>query len=216
MPYWCPAKIYKDDTDAFVIGGGPSLKGFEWALLEGKNTIGCNAAATVLGPKICKVCFFSDKAWFDLFRGELMEYAENGGKVFTHNAALYNLHIPWLNLMRRERFGLYTHALGFGGNSGCSAVNLALIFGATRVYLLGFDCRIPVEKNVTHWHDRRNAIPREQVYQKFMEGWGGVAVSRKIFPNSQIINLGPDSAIPYFPQQDYKEVLCPSELQQRR
>ena len=58
MPEWKPEPIWKDQ-EAFIIGGGPSLRDFDWSLLRDKNTIGCNNAFR-LGPDICKICLFVD------------------------------------------------------------------------------------------------------------------------------------------------------------
>ena len=35
-----------------------------------------------------------------------------------------------------------TGTVGWGGNSGFQAINLALQFGAARLLLVGFDCRV--------------------------------------------------------------------------
>jgi len=36
-----PDNSWKDE-DCYIIGGGPSLKRFNWSLLKGKKTIGIN------------------------------------------------------------------------------------------------------------------------------------------------------------------------------
>jgi len=209
MQLHVPAPIWAGQ-DAFVIGGGASLRGFDWSLLECRNTIGCNAAFT-LGVNFCKVCHFSDWKWFIKFESDLKDYALSGGKVITHLRTLiprkrmYNL--DWIEIMAREKNGLHHDALGFGGNSGCSAVNLALIMGTKRVFLLGFDCKItnPVQ---THWHDLRIDRPSAIHYEKFMQGWQALAEHLPVkFPGCEIINLNPDSAIPFFPKLEPSQIL---------
>ena len=202
MPMWTPDRRWVG-ADVFIIGGGPSLQGFDWTLLHDKPTIGCNVAFR-LGVEVVKVCFFSDRKWFDQFKEELKDFQ---GDVVTHCMALIGNGPMWLKNVRREPRGLHKHAIGFGGNSGCSAVNLALLMGARRVFLLGFDCKLGAAEQ-SHWHDWRIEAPGKDVYNKFMEGWRAIALDLpRRFPGCEIINLGPDSAIPFFPKANFEEYL---------
>ncbi len=192
-----PAPIWSGE-DVFVIGGGPSLKGFDWSRLDGKRLIGCNDAAIILGAERCPVCFFADLKWYDKNKDELQTYVDNGGLVVTHCRQLIPRRIPWLKVMEKQSMGLHNGALGFGGNSGCSAVNLALILGACRVFMLGFDCKLGT---TSHWHDRTIGTPQAGHYLRFLQGWKKLAQDLpRVFPDRQVINLTPDSAIPFFPK----------------
>jgi hypothetical protein len=204
MPLWKPDQRWAG-ADVFIVGGGPSLAGFDWSLLHGKNTIGCNAAFK-LGVDVCKVCFFSDQKWFQAYETELSTFT---GEVVTHCPRLLPLSFrtPWLKGVRREKRGLHQKAIGFGGNSGCSAVNLALLMGAKRVFLLGFDCKVEDVKQ-THWHKWTIEQMNLQVFPKFIQGWGAIAVDLPtVFPGCEIINLNPDSAIPFFPKAEPRAYL---------
>jgi hypothetical protein len=214
--YWSMMQKEWQGQDAFVIGGGASMTGFDWTLLHGKNTIGCNWAYR-LGPDVCKVCFFCDSGFYADFNEELEAYTKQGGIVYTNNPSLRIKNIPWLRVMKRVAMGLSPIALGYGKNSGCCAVNLATIYGVHRVFLLGCDCKVsaptadrPVN---THWHDcRRKGVKPyqnspEASYNRFLGGWGAISQDLPKFPGFNVINLGPDSAIPYFPKQDYREIL---------
>ena len=46
-----PAGCWSDGP-AFIVGGGPSLKGFDWKRLEGLRTIGINLAFYYFDPTI--------------------------------------------------------------------------------------------------------------------------------------------------------------------
>jgi len=185
------------------------LRGFDFSLLADQITIGCNSAFK-LGPDVCKIVFFSDIEWFNENKDLLKEFE---GDVFTHCHALVNFSYKntWLKTMRREKRGLHTHALGMNGNSGCGAVNLALIMGAKRVFLLGCDCKVTGNKE-THWHDYYTRPANLDVFPKFLAGWNEVHNALpKVFPGTEIINLGPDSDIPFFRKADYKEYLSHAE-----
>ena len=102
MPKWTPEKKW-NGQEAFIIGGGDSLKTFDWNLLKPHLTIGCNDAFTY-GHEICKICFFGDIKWFEKHKQELERYK---GVVFTNVSQLVNTNIPWLWTMRREPRGLH-------------------------------------------------------------------------------------------------------------
>lgn len=204
MPYWFPMQPIWAGQDAFVIGGGASLRGFDWELLRGKNTVGCNMAYK-LGMDICKVVMFSDFSWFKREHADLAAYP---GMIVTHDKKTLILNDSRVHVMAKQAWGLSSHALAYNGNSGCAAAHLALIFGAQRVYLLGLDCKRQ-DAHTSHWHQYYGP-PRsvDAVYKKFIKGWGRLNVDlAKVYPGRAIINLGPDSDIPYFPTADYNAVL---------
>ena len=53
MPIWIPQEKWKDE-DVFIIGGGDSLRTFNFDVLKDELTIGCNTAFS-LGSDICKI-----------------------------------------------------------------------------------------------------------------------------------------------------------------
>ncbi len=191
MPRWRIERIW-EGKDAIIIGGGPSLSNFDWSRLENENTIGCNVAFT-LGEKVCKVCIFGDARWWKNFEKELSEYR---GTVFTNCPQLLNSKIPWLWTMPREMRGLHTNALGWNGNTGSSAINLALLFGAKRIFLLGYDMKRTTQQS--NWHNRildKMAV-RESVYPDFARQYYSVRDDwKKKFADREIFNVTKDSGL---------------------
>jgi hypothetical protein len=195
MPVWTPTEDWKGQ-DVFIIGGGSSLRGFDWTRLHSELTIGCNTAFT-LGSQVCKVCVFGDPAWFEKFKGDLEGYR---GKVFTNAPSFLTgplSKIPWVWTMPRSPRGLHRESLGWNGHTGSIAINLALLLGAKRVFLLGFDMKHIQGKS--NWHDyiiRPYAI-RPVVYRSFvrdfreiMKGW------KQNFSDREIWNVTADSDLP--------------------
>src|SRR4051812_18878543 len=130
MPRWDPSPEWQGE-DAYIVGGGPSLKTFDWDLIRGKNTIGCNSAF-VRGADIIKINIFADTKWW----GEIG--AKRGSSYAGRMVGCFDGPEPecsWLSTMPRLNSGLGRKALGFNGNSGSLALNLALILGAQRVFL---------------------------------------------------------------------------------
>jgi len=194
MPKWTPEKKW-NGQDVFIIGGGNSLEQFDWKLLKNENTIGCNDAFRH-GIEICKICVFGDVKWFQSFESELARYK---GVVFTSCQQLQRTNLPWLWFMSRRAFGLYENALGWNGNTGAAAVNLALLLGAKRIFLLGFDMHLSKD-NKPNWHQNRLNKPNKNIYSKFLKGFGKLVTDLKKFPDVEIINVTDDSSLNLFPK----------------
>lgn len=195
MPKWIPEKVW-NHQDVFIIGGGNSLEHFDWNLLRDKNTIGCNDAFK-RGHKICKICILGDPLWFQSFKRELVRYK---GIVFTNSSQLQKTNLPWLWTMPRKFYGLYKDALGWNSNTGAVAVNLALLLGAKRIFLLGFDMHLSKDGK-SNWHQNRIDKPNERIYSKFLEGFKKLAIDLKEkFPDVEVINITDDSSLNLFPK----------------
>jgi hypothetical protein len=194
MPVWKPEKVWQGQ-DAFVIGGGKSLEFFNWDLLKRELTIGCNAAYA-LGADVCKVCVFGDNKFFRVNQKELAKYK---GVVFTNLPSLLKSDLPWLWTMPRQMRGLHVDALGWNQNTGYTAINLALLLGAKRVFLLGFDMRLT--KGKANWHDKGLDKPNEGAYKKFMSHDQVVLADWKSkFGDVEIVNVTDDSKLGIFPK----------------
>ena len=201
MPPWVPEAVWKNE-DVFIIGGGTSLKDFNWSLLENEWTIGCNSAFT-LGEKVCKICVFGDARWFEIFAHELKAFK---GTVFTNSPQLYKNRLPWLWTMLRESRGLHHHALGWNKNTGATAINLALLLGASRIYLLGFDMALSLDGK-PNWHDRQILKPDASIYPKFASNITKY-VTRDLlikWPNVEVWNVTDASTLEPFPKVSVAE-----------
>jgi len=196
MPKWKIEPIWKD-RECFIIGGGPSLKGFDWNILKSELTIGCNDAFK-LGIDVCKVCVFGDGRWFDRYSKELELYK---GMIFTNKGNLLNSRIPWLNTLDRKPKGFHTDALGWNGNTGFTAINLALLFGIKTVYLLGFDMKMTGKEH--NWHEGRLDKSGAEVYKRFLANSFIISKDwKEKFSNQTIINVTKDSDLEAFPKVD--------------
>ena len=196
MPRWNPEAIWKDE-DVFIIGGGHSLRDFDWSLLKQELTVGCNTAFT-LGADICKVCIFGDLKWYTTFKSDLSQFE---GTVFTNVTQLQKpKNIPsWLWVMDRKARGLHRDALGWNNNTGASAINLALLLGACRVFLLGFDMT-ESQEGKPNWHDKRIEPHTISYVDKFVPAFGHVAADLKSkFPGCSIHNISDNTALNTFP-----------------
>jgi hypothetical protein len=211
MPKWNPQPIWKDE-DVFIIGGGTSLKGFDWSLLYDEHTIGCNQAFR-LGEKVCDICVFGDKKFLfidgDLSKPRTDNYqpmSEFKNRIVTNDPALYDCSESWIWSMPRIRRGISTDALGWNHNTGATAINLALILGAKNVYLLGFDMRLG-KGGKPNWHKQPLIDdPSEKTYERMLSYYGRIKwETEKKFTGAKIIHLlTGESKLTIFPRVDAK------------
>jgi len=198
MPRWEIVETWKDQ-DVFIIGGGNSLRNFDWSLLFDECTIGCNMAF-IHGSQVCKICIFGDTKWFRRFKLDLMAF---DGIVFTSHKEYAKSKIDWLWTLPRKPKGLSKTELGWNLNTGSNAINLALILGAKRVYLLGFDMKL-LDRAKPNWHDLLiNGIDtfNDPLYKRFNEGFRKVAECLpRVFPGREVFNVTDDSGLDVFPK----------------
>jgi len=205
---WVPTEIWKD-KEVFIIGGGASLRGFDWTRLKKVPTIGCNNAFR-LGPEVCDICIFGDKKF--IFesrsiprRGFYDELEAFPNPVISTDRLLKKSKVPWVTILERVPEGFATDKLGWNMNTGSAAINLALIMGAQTVYLLGFDMHLDAEGR-PNWHDFVIDIPTTAVYQRMIKKFEKAApMLKRIYPTRSIINVTNNSDLHTFPKINFDE-----------
>jgi hypothetical protein len=206
LAYWTPETIWSGGV-CFIIGGGPSLRGFDWTALRDRHVVGCNDAFG-LGDWV-EVVVFGDNCWYRDHRVGLKHY--RGLKVCgSTNGPAPDEGIRWV---RRERDGLCgwgpydRNRLGWNWSTGAMAINLALKLGATTVVLLGFDMKLAANGDC-NWHPNTINSADARVYERMTAGMGRIASDLpRVFPGARVVNAGPDSALTVFPMVTMKEAL---------
>lgn len=192
----------------FIIGGGESLKHFDWDQLKNKLTIGINRVYEMLDPTII---FGMDPHFV---RWILMgKYGDEAKKKFMESRAFKvwlltaKISLPsyihilkvWKNYASGRRAFPFTmeDGIGHGCSSGYAALNFAACLGANPIYLLGYDMK------GAHWHDGH---PEKHGYQDenekmaiFIENLKHAAQALKN-KRIEVVNLNPNSALPWFPK----------------
>jgi hypothetical protein len=102
-----------------------------------------------------------------------------------------------LNYVRNiAREGLGTKDLCTGGNSGYAAINLAYLFGARRILLLGFDMRDVDGRK--HWHaDHPSPCVQKHQFGEWIHKFKKLAEELKA-ADCEVVNCTPGSALNWF------------------
>jgi len=195
----------------FIVGGGPSVKDVDVALLRNELTIGINRAFELLEPSI--LFGVDSQLWGWVENNELGVEAKNkfnayrGYKVWM---ALHKMYPPDFYLIDVDEDGGYrigtTRKLAFRNNSGYGAINLAAALGANPIYLLGFDMHGDNQGKQKWWHDGYPVDYGENVYTRYIEELGKFAPVLKQ-AGVKVVNLNPQSALRCFEFGDYGDVV---------
>lgn len=197
---------------AFILGGGPSLKGFDPECLRGKGkVIAVNNAGLDLCPW-ADVLFWADKRWLDWNHDRL--HLHTGEWKVTRKQP----HIPLdsdVKYLAHKPFRLTHWPDRLGGRcGGSSAINLAYLLGANPIILLGFDMRdMPMDRwKEGNWHDRHLLPPLEgQRREKFIPILEGMAVDLARV-GVTVLNCNPRSALRCFPFAPLEELLAMDDI----
>jgi len=198
----------------FIVGGGPSLKGFDWSKLDGELTIGCNLAFEAFDP--CMIVAVDKRFYQWILWGEYEEKHPglrqrfldlNVGKYLIYPAETLNNFYSGIDIITRNKTDKLATSLAdgvlMGSNTGLAAVNLAICLGASEIYLLGFDMCGDGSGKQAHFHAGHPTKQDENCYNRFIDAFGQHAGDMN--RHARIVNLNPDSKLPYFPKLSWAE-----------
>lgn len=189
----------------FIVGGGPSLKSFDFEQLRGERVIVVNKA--FFDVPFADIMFAMDRPFLDLImQGKLNKDGKDYQRAFesfegaklwldisNYSYPLFVYSIPsageigWTKSLKE---GLY-----HGQNSGYGALNLAMVLGADPIYLLGYDCsRGPAgEKNYHDGYPSGGNPDALNIFKRAFEAGAALLNGRP-----RIVNLNPNSALRCF------------------
>jgi hypothetical protein len=136
-----------------------------------------------------------DYAWWKLHFSQV----EFEGERWTQDLRAYReFGLSWV--LGSSKSGLGSDCVHFGGNSGYQAINLAYLWGAKRIVLLGFDAKPVAGKD--HWFGQHpNGLKQIQPYQLWLDRFPQLAHELAI-QDVEVINCSMESAIQCFNKQE--------------
>ena len=233
-------EFVKTDRDiCFVVGGGPSLNGFDFNKLNGYDTIAINKAVEYLhnptyfittdytyflkaslpiqeiNQKVQKSFFVANMSheYMVFDKGYV---TDTKSKITYTDLYLYDSVIASYN---KEKFGSTLQEFSHGDNSGHCGIQLALLLGYKKIYLLGFDMG---GGNTTHFHQSYKPSDQESFKRKVGGYAEALLTSLKDHQGSQeIINLSEQSILAQqhtnvIKTQSFKDIIKDNGIQQSK
>ncbi len=207
---WGLPKAWAGQT-CYLVGGGPSLRGFDFDQLRGLHTIAINRS--FLDCPYAEVVCFSDGRfwrWWGPDGSEGQSLPDHPGLKITVQSDRKVSHPTVLNMTGTGRRGLETrrNRLRHGNSTGCAAMNVAWHLGAARIILLGYDGK-PAKDGGDNYHGghpvgyaKAGPVTAYEKMAPYYEPIGLELATRGV----EVINASPDSAITCFPKVDLSSI----------
>ena len=155
------------------------------------------------------VLYFCDDRWWQWHNAKLGGWK---GLIVRLQGGQHDFGDPRIKVLRNldEKGGLSARRDGLhtGKNSGYQAINLAVLFGATRILLLGYDLQAPLVggRPKTHWFGDHPCGTNPSVYDEMLP-WFDTLPKPLAALGVEVINCTPGSALKTFPRRTLADVL---------
>ena len=220
------------DGDAFVVGTGTSLRGFDYSCLDNRFTIALNCAVKQFSPAV--LIFSDDQLWRRYYKLPLkkstavvcqagaVHYLERETKKCCFGKQLFRF-----RRTTRPPVKVTDDMLQVGRTVACGAVYLCWKLGVRRVFLLGVDgyrvsdayysdgsLHQKGDRAITKRSGNLLQEDRHLRWNSTMEEAKAFFKSVKVYPSSWpgpgVYNLNPQSLITSWPKIDLNEALSSS------
>ena len=205
----------------FILGGGPSLTGFDFNTIKDENTIGINKAFTVFPDT--KINYSMDLKFYKEIQARKTEEDKKlynswtdykGIKVFlkTSNNFVFDKDIIVLNKLSQKAISFdVSKGVYAGSNSGFGALMLSISLGCKQIFCLGYDFNVDTVNKKTHFHSGYRGQTVENFSRKLERFRGNFEefASNLKDNNIDIVNLNPNSALRCFRFDTIENVMLP-------
>lgn len=203
MDKWWPRW---EGDDVVIVASGPSAKDVNLAAARGKARFITINSSWRLAPW-AEIIYGCDGKWWRRYFGEVKD---TGATLLTSDRrTAREMGLPYVRTQKPDDRIIMEPkgTVGWGGNSGFHALNLALQFQCRRVVLVGFDMQIA---GGSHWHGdhpegmhnpSKGNIAR---WRGAVDGAAGVAANL----GAEVLNCSPVSALKNYPKVDFEEVFA--------
>lgn len=201
-PEWYPD--WSGQT-AILVASGPSAKDIPLDLAKGKARVITINNSWMLAPWADQLhaCDFS---WWERFEG-VPEFT--GLKTCSEYRCTHRPEwgVHFIQVTKGDDRINFTEMgkVGWGGNSGFHALNMAIQFGAKRILLVGYDMTITYG---IHWHGPHPSghNPRNTTIQRWRRAFEAAAKSIKA-RGVEVINCSHISTLTQYPKMSFEDAL---------
>jgi hypothetical protein len=199
------------DKPVAIVGGGPSLKGFDFERLKDRFTI-VAVNASMFDIPFADAGFTIDNRAMREWWPRLLGISYPQFYAVPHHILRLAGGPPTrqMNFIRRQQGAELTtmpSRITAGGTSGFGALHLAFLRGAKKIVLFGFD----YSSGNGQWHHNEGHYTFQQQqdaaqWQRWAKNFDRAAVILKGH-NVEVINASPESAIQAFPKCSIEEAV---------
>lgn len=200
-PDWYPD--WRGKTCA-IVASGPTAKDANLELLRDRAKVIAINNSWKLVPW-ADVLYACDARWWEAYKG-VPEF--KGLRVSQDTKVLLMKRDIKIVRSQRGRDRLITNQpgiIGWGGNSGFHCLNLAVVWGARRIILIGYDMRLDLG---THWHGLHQSMnnPTPGNVLRWCRAVDGVAEALKKM-KIEVLNTSDVSSLKNYPKVSLEEAI---------
>lgn len=199
---------FAGDDVVFIVGGGPSLRGFDFNRLEGRSCVGVNQS---MFDAPCSIGVSMDYKFIANKHKELCEFIKKGNTLYLvlgRNWCKFLLPVPGATYVLSSGLpglSLDPSVVNHGCTSGFSAFNVAVLRRPKKIFLLGFD--YGPREGLHHYHDaydwHKQVNKNWVLWSKSFNSAAPTCEDLEI----EVLNASPDSLVTAFKKIPLEESL---------
>lgn len=198
MTFFTAAPIWPGET-CFIVCGGPSLIGFDFARLRGRRVIAINSSYEKV--PFADVLVFGDGRWWNWRRDD----ARNFGGLIVHCGEQRDQRLSVMKPVKPPGLARPRDSLCFLNTTLTAAINLAVHFGVKRIVLLGADMQKDAAGR-SHHHAPHPVASREGCWNRHMADLATL-VEPLAKAGIEVVNVSPSSLIDFWPKRDVGDLM---------
>ena len=184
-----------------IVASGPSLTQEDVNHARGKAKVIAINNCYILAPW-AHMLYACDYRWWRHYRPEFY-----GLKVCPHLGAAKEFGLIYIEGKAKSGLSLTKDCIHYGGNSGFQALNIAVLAGAKRIILLGFDMQ-PDGSGRMHWHPDHTRIgnPQRNSFNRWLRAFHEAA-PQLTQAGVEVLNCTRQTALDVFPRVSLEDAL---------
>lgn len=197
------------DGTIVCIGSGPSLTQEDCDFVFGKAPVIAINRSLALAPW-AEVAYCADARMWKWLHDDGTLAKVTGVRIGLErtsggvkDVSAYGVHV--LHCAREAGLSRDPNALHSGGHSGHQAINLAVLMGAARIVLLGYDGQAVNRQH--EWHAPHPGSPKPPNYSAWQESLQSLVPSLKR-AGVDVVNCSPKTAYTAFPVRPLRDVFA--------
>lgn len=187
---------------AVILASGPSLTVEDVSAVQAADVSTIAVNSTAFKTILPDVIYAGDFMWWKRHHSG----AVHGERWTCDRTAAERYGLNWVKGINRLGLGFGGAHIHTNGNSGAQAINLAFLFGARRILLLGFDMKLGPNGEKHHHPDHPAPMVQSQTFGDWVHKFEHLAKDLKTH-GCEVINCTPGSALTCFPTSTIEKEL---------
>jgi hypothetical protein len=200
MSYWTVPRDWQGQS-CVIVCGGPSLSGFDFDRLRGRNIIAINSSFRAV--PFAQYLVFGDGRWWMWNRPDAVN--KFGGTRICLAIEINDVAVKKLRKAKPPGLSHNPEEATMQRTSTTAAINVALHLGVSEIILAGLDLKAAPDGK-THHHEPHAERSREGCWDQHLVELEGTVLPLKAAGIS-VVNASLESRAPFWPKRRLEDIL---------